>query len=79
VVYFAEWADLWSMGDLFTRLLAPPDGPRPLIVHADRFEVYGYGLPDSGRLVQHLECAGPQQFVEYGWFVSQLQEAIRAW
>ncbi len=79
VLYFAEWADLWSMGDLFASLLTPPDGSRPLIIHADRFELYGYGLPDSGRLVHHLTGAGPQQFVEYGWFVEHLQKAIRAW
>jgi hypothetical protein len=30
-------------------------------------------------LVQHLTGAGPQQFVEYGWFVGHLQKAIRAW
>ena len=27
VVHFAEWADLWSMGDVFSRLLTPPAGP----------------------------------------------------
>jgi hypothetical protein len=79
VVFFAEWADLWSMGDVYTRLLTPSDGPAPLIVHADRFQIYGYGLPDGGRLTQHLAKAGPQQFVEYDWFLGQLQEAIRAW
>jgi hypothetical protein len=67
------------MGDLFTRVLTPPDGLPPLIVHSDRFEVYGYGLPGSGHLVQHLARAGSQQFEESGWFVGQLQQAIRAW
>jgi hypothetical protein len=79
VVYFAEWADLWSMGDVFSRLLTPPGGPAPLIIHGDRFEIYGYSLPDGGRLVQHLASAGPQQFVEYDWFVWQLREAVRSW
>ncbi len=78
VVHFSEWADLWSMGDLFLRLLTPPDGQCPLIIHADRFEVYGYGLPDGGRLDRHLARTGPQQFPESGWLVWQLQEAIRA-
>ena len=79
VVYFAEWADLWSMGDLFSRLLTPPGGPAPLTIHADRFEIYGYGLPDGGRLVRHLASLGSQQFVEYDWFVWQLREAVRSW
>ncbi len=75
VVQFAEWADLWWMGDVFT----PPAGSVPMISHADRFEIYGYGLPDGGRLDQHLASAGPQKFVEYDWFVAQLREAVRSW
>jgi hypothetical protein len=54
VAYFAEWADLWSMGDAFTRLLTAPGSPPTLIIHADRVSIFGYGLPDGGRLVQHL-------------------------
>lgn len=79
MAYFAEWADLWSMGDVFTRLLTVPGSPRPVIIHADRFQILGYGLPDDGRLLQHLASAGRQQFAEYDWFVWQLQEAVRAW
>jgi hypothetical protein len=79
VVYFAEWADLWSMGDVFSRMLAPLGGPAPLTIHAVRFEIYGYGLPDGGRLVQHLASVGPQQFTEEDWFVRQLHEAVLAW
>jgi hypothetical protein len=41
VVYFIEWADLWSMGDLYRRWLTPPSGPAPLSIHANRFEIYG--------------------------------------
>ena len=79
VIYFAEWADLWSMGDLFTRLLTPPGQPPPLVVHSERFEVYGYPLPDSERLAQHLVSATPQQFLEYDWLVWQLRQAEEAW
>ena len=78
VVYFSEWADLWSMGDLFLRVLTPPDAPCPLIIHADRLDVYGYGLPDGGRLNQHLARTGPQQFAESDWLLWQSREAIRA-
>jgi hypothetical protein len=79
VIYFAEWADLWSMGDLFIRLLTPPGQPPPLVVHSERFEVYGYPLPDSECLAQHLVSATPQQFVEYDWLVWQLRQAEEAW
>jgi hypothetical protein len=79
MIYFAEWADLWSMGDQFSRMLTPPGGPPPLIIHADRFQIYGYGLPDGGRLLEYLASVGPQQFTEYDWFVRQLREAVMAW
>ena len=79
VVYFVEWSDPWSMGDLFPRWLTPPDGPPPVAVHADRFEIYGYPLPDDGRLDRHLATAGPQPFDEYDWFVGRLREAMEAW
>ena len=79
VVHFVEWADTWSMGDLFGRWLTPPDGSMPLAVHADRFEIFAHALPDGGHLSQHLASSGPQQFVESDWFVGRLREAVGAW
>jgi hypothetical protein len=79
VVHFIEWVDMWSMGELFSLWLTPPDGPLPWIVCANQFDVYAYGLPDGGRLVQHLAGAGPQQFQESDWFVWRLHEAVEAW
>jgi hypothetical protein len=79
VVYFAEWVDMWSMGDLFSQWLTPPDGPVPFAIHADRFEVFGYGLPDGDRLARHLAGAGPQQLAEQDWYVRRLREAVEAW
>lgn len=78
VLCFVEWADQWSMGDLFTRWLTPRDGARPIILYGDRFELYAYGLPDGGCLL-HLRSAGPQQFVECDRFVKRLGEAVRCW
>jgi hypothetical protein len=57
VIYFTDWVDMWSMGDLFPHWLTPPDGPTPLVVHADRFKLYAYGLPDGGRLAQQVPRA----------------------
>ena len=67
------------MGDLFSRWLTPPGGAPPIAIHADRFEVYGYALPDGGRLRQHLSASGPQQFSEYDQFLARLHEALDAW
>jgi hypothetical protein len=79
VVHFVEWADLWSMGDLFLRWLTPPDGPVPFSVHANQHQIFAYGLPDGGRLARHLADAGPQQWTETDWFIARLREAIVAW
>ncbi len=79
VLHFVEWVDRWSMGDLFDRWLTPPEGSPPLLVFANRFVVYGYSLPDEGRLGRYLAAAGPQQWPETDWFIQRLQEAIEAW
>jgi hypothetical protein len=79
VIHFVEWADLCSMGDVYFRWLTPPNTSEPLYIHADRFEIYGYGLPDDGRLSHHLANAGPQQCEEYDWYVGRLSEAVGAW
>jgi hypothetical protein len=79
VCYFVEWADMWSMGDLFTHWLSPPNCPRPIQILANRFQIFGYGLPDGGRLGDYLAAAGPQQFAETDWFVAHLREAVSAW
>ena len=79
VVYFAEWADLWSVGDLCQRWLSMPGGPLPVAVYADQHEIFAYALPDGGRLAQHLASAGPQQWPETDWFIARLREAIETW
>src|SRR5262249_4155571 len=79
VCYFVEWADMWSMGDLFSHWLKPPNCTEFIGVAANRFELFAYGLPDGGRLTDFLAAAGPQQFAETDWFVARLQEAVRAW
>ena len=79
VIHFVEWVDLWSMGDMFHRWLTPPVGRRSILIHGDRFQVYGYSLPDEGRLERHLATAGRQQYPESDLFVGRLLEAVEAW
>lgn len=79
VCHFVEWADLWSPGDLISRWLTPPNCSKPISVHADRFEVFAYSLPDDNRLANYLAAAGPQQFIETDWFIARLLEAVRSW
>jgi hypothetical protein len=79
VIHFVEWIDSWSMGDEVGRWLMPSDGPPPLVVIADQFEMYGYALPDDGCLLQSLADARAQQFIESDWLVTRLREAVEAW
>jgi hypothetical protein len=78
ITYFAEWLDMWSMGDLIQRWLVPPNGTDSICVHGNRFEVFAYRLPDGGHLAQRLFRAGPQQFSETDWLIARLREAIEA-
>jgi hypothetical protein len=89
VCYFAEWADMWSMGDTIEQWLTPPNcpkpgwkipnGSRPIWLYSNRFQVYAYALPDDGQLAKDLAAPGPQQFDETDWFVARLREAVSAW
>lgn len=79
VLYFVEWTDLWSMGELFDRWLTPPDGPPPLKAQTGRFDLYACVLSDDRRLARYLKHSGPQQLDETSIFIKRLREAIRAW
>ena len=79
MIHFVEWIDRWSMGDLFHRWLTTSGGSFHLAVCADRFEVFGYALPDGGRLARHLAGAGRQQCPEADWLLRRLGEAVAAW
>jgi hypothetical protein len=79
VVHFVEWADLWSMGDTVARWLTPGRAPAAARVHGDRYELFGYTLPDDGVLARHLAEAGPHQHPETGWLVRRLREAVESW
>ncbi len=67
------------MGDLFDRWLSPDNEIPKLAVYGDRFEVYGYCLPDEGRLLSRLTAARKHQWPETEWFVRRLREAVEAW
>jgi hypothetical protein len=65
VVYFSEHLDAWSMGDVFERWLAPSGGNELLRIHADRFELFCYPLPDDEVLARSLrEALRPQSLHE---------------
>jgi hypothetical protein len=79
VVYYVEWSDYWSMGDIFHYWLKPPGGFTPIILHGNKFEVFAYALPDDNFLARHLEGIKHQQFDEYDLLKTRLLEAVRSW
>lgn len=78
VVYFAEWADKWSMFDIFHVWFMSRHDANPLFVYGDRFEIYAYGLPDNNKFARKLARAGQQQFEETDWFIWHLRQAVAA-
>lgn len=79
VVHFVEYADLWSMGDIFEKWLSPPKGPKPYYIEGNKNALYGYELPDHGKLAKFLATAGKQQAPEYDTYIRRLREAVEAW
>jgi len=79
IIHFAEWVDMWTMGDTIARWLIPGGGPGAVRVYGERYELFGYFLPDEGVLARHLAEAGPQQHPETEWLVTRLQEALVSW
>lgn len=79
VVHFVEWTDSWSMGDSVARWVTTGRGPAAVRVHGDRYELFGYFLPDDGELTRHLATDGPHQHPEEEWLVRRLREAVVSW
>jgi hypothetical protein len=79
IIHFVEWVDLWTMGDLIARLLIPGREADAVRLHGERYELFGYFLPDQGALARHLAQAVPHQHLETDWLVLRLQEALVSW
>lgn len=78
IVHYVEWIDTWSMGDVFRRWLTPSDRLLPIEVHTGCYEVFGYALPDDGRLSEFLASHHSPDPAESQWFVRRLRDAIDA-
>ena len=71
VVYFAEWIDLWLMGDVVPGLAMGRDG----VVNGNRFEAACHTLPVV--FPSSMPAAGsPQEMI---WLETRLREAECAW
>ena len=85
VIFFSEYIDLWSMGDLFTRWFPGNDDHSLIQLHSDRYELWCYPLPDDGMLADHLRSLTSHKRFrdrdsqEDRWFTLNLLEATLAW
>lgn len=85
VIYFSEHVDLWSMGDVFDRWLTVEGEAQSIHLHADRFELWCYPLPDDGSLAKRLQASTRLKRIqnrhpqEERWFTMDLLEATLAW
>lgn len=79
VIHFVSWIDQWSMGDLVPGWLTSPDGSPLLFLQTDRYEIYGYPLPDEKQLIRSLKRVGDQQWDEIDCYRRRLKEAVVAW
>jgi hypothetical protein len=71
VIYFAEWIDLWSMGDLLPGL----GGDRTSVVEGSRFHV---GCHQS-RITLAATTIDGEETQETDWLRAHLQAAEDAW
>jgi hypothetical protein len=84
VVYYCEYVDMWSGGDVLQHL-RPDDGGKAILAHGDDVELACYCLPDAGRLEKHLRrCLRKERIRERSaqeerWFVEGLLESCYAW
>lgn len=85
VVYYCEYIDLWSMGDLFDRWMPNHNGSRLMCLLSDVVELRCYALPDGGLLAEDLQRLLKKRSLrerdpqEDRWFVVSLLEATLAW
>jgi len=79
IIHFVEWVDAWTVGDTFARWFIRGKESAAVQVYGERYELFGYFLPDEGALARHLAEAGPHQHPETEWLESRLQEALVSW
>jgi len=85
VVFYVEYIDMWSMGDVFREAFSACSKRHLVHIVADDLELMLYCLPDNGCLEQHIrsalqknrKCATDAQ--ETRWFLTLLQEALLSW
>lgn len=85
VVFFAEYVDTWSMGDVFARAFGAKRTRRFLRVAAGPLEMIFYRLPDGGRLQRAIRLALRKTLAreravqESHWLLTILLEALLSW
>ena len=85
IVFFQEYVDMWSMGDVFSSAATPEHGNGLIEVMSDEADMACYALPDSGSLLDHLRRCMRRKRVrertpqEDRWIIEGLLNACLAW
>jgi hypothetical protein len=85
VLFFAEYIDFWSMGDVFQRCFPRRQSRNVIKVSQDEVEILGYRLPDRralhrrGKRLLRAKTVREQAGQEQRWFLSIVLHALAAW
>jgi hypothetical protein len=85
VIFFAEYVDTWSMGDVFQRCFPRRRSPNIVRISHDELEIMGYRLPDGdalqaqGRRLLRTKSVRESAGQEQRWFLSIVLHALDAW
>jgi hypothetical protein len=79
ILYYTEWVDMWSMGDVFGHRLNTSRDCRPTQLYGIRYEVYCHELAQLRRLNSSSSLIDAHASDETRWYFARLKEAADAW
>ncbi len=79
VLYYAQWLDSWSMGDVFQACFLSSDGAGGLHVCSPKYELFAYRLPDEDRLLNRTKSRRRNLPDQEEWLRWHLRQAMGAW
>lgn len=85
ILFYCEYLDAWSMGDIIDRFLTPTHGNQLLRASVDEYDIACYALPDHDVLASSLSAILGRELIksesgqEEYWFARLLYEAVLSW
>lgn len=79
VLFFCEYVDMWSGGDIFERWLKSEQSDDLVHFYAGNSHVACYSLPSKTNIAERFNQLDEDSSQEERWFVQTLQNAVQAW